>query len=357
MLTILHIEKSAGTSIREYLYTTFGRNAVFWWGIDAPIASNRADLQSGKYIVGGHRALHQYSNLVDRAFIATLRDPVERAVSFYSYICRQEIVDWKRDGFDPHDFFHTLKHCERFRDAITNRQTWYFARERSFAEAQNLILSGGFLLGTVASVDHILHAISAYMGVDFEPAPRVNQGPLDYRNSMNINEAALSEIESLNIEDRKLFDMIHKQSNSLVNTVSDDWWSGFRSRINVVYQRARLMIVEVHHEIHGHERLELDLLLMPGNDLPMRKEDSLFVGVRADVYEENSKHSIERRAPVAKGYFRGEPTFYHIVIPVSLSDGRYNLTPGLVDVSEKQWLKPDQLQVASLSLGYGSHQR
>lgn len=353
MLTILHIEKTAGTSLREYLYSTLSREAVFWWGVDAPVAAKSADAQSGKYVIGGHVAIHQYSERSSRAFVACIRDPVDRAVSFFSYIARIELAQWENDGFNPDDFALTLKHCQRFRDTISNRQTWYFEESGVFEHAKKVIEDSRVLIATQENFDQLLITISKHLDISPIAAPAANQGPKGYATSLNLDESVVEEVEALNKEDRLLREFISDRNEGLYCNIESEWWEHLRAMIQTKsqYQRAKLLIVEA--KVSATPRnatLQVDAILIPGVGLPARNSGDLFVGVRVRGSRNGVATSIERRVQVAAGYFRDSSTHYRIEFPLDNHSEGYEVVMGLVDTAKKQWLPNDELLVSRLSV-------
>lgn len=113
----VHVPKCAGTSLRLFLESSFGHDAVYQDYGDRPadpaspmnldpdgffgkFSSTNYEFLSGKRAVHGHFNPLKYKNARARLRITFLRDPVERAVSHYFF--------WKelpRHGHTLHDYF------------------------------------------------------------------------------------------------------------------------------------------------------------------------------------------------------------------------------------------------------------
>ena len=87
-IVFLHIPKTAGNSVAYYFSEMFGRSNIGWMGIDFTID----DLLHGRNleayrVIGGHFSKTQAGNLPFPAiYISTVREPVDRAVSYYQHI-------------------------------------------------------------------------------------------------------------------------------------------------------------------------------------------------------------------------------------------------------------------------------
>src|SRR6187551_1551190 len=89
LLCIVHIPKTGGTSLQATLINVHGRRRVYWM-----VAANSAQWQrpegldcSRFTVVGGHHPVSIFAKIDQpKAYMAVVREPVQRAISMFHYI-------------------------------------------------------------------------------------------------------------------------------------------------------------------------------------------------------------------------------------------------------------------------------
>jgi hypothetical protein len=130
LIYLLHIEKTAGTSIRFYFAKGFGADKCLWHDpsrgrhLRDIAASNPAHLSKFK-VVGGHLPFRAIPKpIMDKSpiFVSALRDPVARIVSLYEHSRR-----------DPKHYAHTQ---------VANKTLIEAMKSQGFAGASDRIQIG-----------------------------------------------------------------------------------------------------------------------------------------------------------------------------------------------------------------------
>lgn len=125
-IVFTHIEKTAGTSFRVYLYSMFRQEQLFWFQEPAQPFPDK-----DYFLYGGHRTVAAFDAAVpDSILLSILRDPVDRVVSLHRYISKQiadrarpgRLDDYVAIGFDPGSMSRSLANCEDFRRRSHNVQ-------------------------------------------------------------------------------------------------------------------------------------------------------------------------------------------------------------------------------------------
>ncbi len=150
-LVYLHIPKSAGSSQRLVLSDVYGDDKVFWYGEDAEAGAEYAfDAISGYSIVGGHKPISFYPDELDAIYLSVVREPIARAISYYSYLVKPDLAQsrgrefearskhtqtWLDRGMDENSILRSLEQCVEFREQVTNLQCSYLSRGEADCES------------------------------------------------------------------------------------------------------------------------------------------------------------------------------------------------------------------------------
>lgn len=226
-LVFLHIEKSAGTSLREFFYSFYGKSNVFWHGIKP--AYDKAMLSH--FVVGGHRQYLTYEERVrsNAIFLAIVREPVSRVVSLYNYLVKHESESWSRHkGFDSSSLKNTVFNCSAFRGAVANAQCRYLSGSESFHKVSESLNNGSYFLGSMDHLGSFERELKKRLGAKSESIEKHNVGDKGYYSKIDIDDHVVSEIKSLVEEDYKLYDYLKNISGGYLSTVNDEAWKEVR---------------------------------------------------------------------------------------------------------------------------------
>lgn len=215
VLVYSHIEKSAGTSMRLLLWDNYGRENVFWYGIDTPAGQPLNPAKLGKYAaIGGHFDFSEFDSVEYPTLrTAVVREPVARAASLFHYHAVVEIEElrkiWLQHGFDPSSMKNTLADCPRFVNAISNAQCRRLSGERNYSAVKNKLSGMDCVLGAIDDLPDYTRYLGAHLGWRCVDMPSVNQGDKAVEEQLRRDKAVVGMIEGLNIEDTKLYEFIN----------------------------------------------------------------------------------------------------------------------------------------------------
>lgn len=212
VLVFCHVEKSAGTSFRSLLWQNYGRESVFWYGIDLPFSDKLRPAElSGYRVIGGHFDLSVFENAPFRMLqVAFVRDPVDRAASLYRYYTkgstrenRQQWIEW---GIDPESLRRSIENCRPFRRAVTNMQCRRISGRRKSRDALAHVQSHPFLLSTHERIGECIEELASALNWRFKNLGQENVAGEPYRDEL-LSEPGVGELlEELNTEDRVLYE-------------------------------------------------------------------------------------------------------------------------------------------------------
>ncbi|MDX1696877.1 MAG: sulfotransferase family 2 domain-containing protein [Thiohalobacterales bacterium] len=229
-LVYLHIPKSAGTSHRAYLMKVFGEDEVFWYGLHTESDKFDAGEVGPRPAIGGHRPLDFYPASLDALYTSVVRDPVERAVSFFNYCIAppdKASIEWSeqraaaqrkwRDwGIDPTSMVNSINNCEQFRSEISNLQCSYLSRyEPTFEGVQRTLQEHNFVIGLFDQLSLFNEFLQNELGFPIENKVRANVGQAGYSSDILKEPGLAALIRSINLEDQLLHDFIRLEQDGL----------------------------------------------------------------------------------------------------------------------------------------------
>ena len=214
LLIFHHIPKTAGTSLRGWLWEAFGRDRVFWHGegedgfIEEVVAHSGFKYFDRYAVIGGHvpfsnEILHDLPQRKIHA--AILRCPAHQVVSHFEYVSR--LPD--HPLYAGEDLERALEKRTRFFEECANMQTRYVSNRGTAAEAWQLFEDTPFVLGCFERINLFLDYISKVFNV---PCPNLlfeNVQALGYFERHYTSKTA-EVISKITCEDEILYRKVQK---------------------------------------------------------------------------------------------------------------------------------------------------
>ncbi|MBJ3776075.1 hypothetical protein [Acuticoccus mangrovi] len=163
LLIYVHIQKTAGTSMREFLNQLLGKKNIFWHGETGSLADLFADGGEAalrRYtLIGGHfSARHPALQALEKPhlFLSMMREPTQQILSHFAYVdsrpenalhSDRDIAATLADPTHPFTEFSKSAQCRM----LTGRT--------KAAPAERVIRRGPYLIGCVERFDDFLNAI------------------------------------------------------------------------------------------------------------------------------------------------------------------------------------------------------
>jgi hypothetical protein len=183
ILIFHHIPKTAGTSLRIWLWQTFGRDQVFWHGEDGALESV-FDEKGPSYfnrfrVIGGHIPFSHpciHALKPPKIHAAVIRDPVRQVVSHFEYVSHVP----EHPLYFAGSMEEALTSCSRFLSESINMQTRYATNRERYADALTVMQEHRYLLGCFDQLPLFLQALAEMFNLEPAPMPRENVQPPSY---------------------------------------------------------------------------------------------------------------------------------------------------------------------------------
>lgn len=339
-LVFLHIEKSAGTSQRDFFKKVFGEDSVFWWGLNSDTRSRIFDPShiDNEIVIGGHRDRSYYDEFT-AIYSSIVREPVSRVLSLFNYFIMNHLDEWEERGLDRDSILNTLNNCPNFVQMIENGQCRFISGERSFSKVKESFEKEQYFVGSFDYLSLYNQTFCECIGTPILSLDKHNVGPPGYEKSIELNEESMEKLNTLLAEDYKLYDFINKDCKGLFNSVHSASWNGLA--LESKDKKASVYVKNAELKIDGYISIAV-YELSPGFIT-----DSMHVGLQCfsgkDVLYEN-------RVPLGKS--KGKNGVYHTALklpPFPLSK-LSKISIGVVDVSQRRWLFND-VRFSEIDLG------
>ena len=220
-VVILHIPKTAGTSLRRMIQEHYQTEEIFYvYGDDSTFTTfddfkKLAPEEKAAYkIFMGHIPFNQnFFSGLNPIYITILRDPVERVLSYYHHVMQRQ--EWK--GKDV----SLLKYIEISEDRqLSNHQTRVLAgyvneplNEIQLEIAINNLNNHFSVVGTTDNYKEAVEALCNLMGWEHKTIYRENIST-DRKQAEYYSKIEIEKIKKLNVFDLKLYDYVLKGSNN-----------------------------------------------------------------------------------------------------------------------------------------------
>ena len=229
-LVYLHIPKSAGDSHRGYLRKVFGEEDLFWYGLHSEEKTFNASEVGTSFALGGHRPLAFYPRSLDALYTSVIRDPVERAVSFFNYCIdegggasgtwheqrQKEIIKWQKRGIDSSSLSRSIERCKPFRKMVSNVQCSYLSRyEPTFEGVLKTLKEESMVIGVFDKLSLFNNFLKTELNFPIDNHVRSNVGRAGYSTDIFSEPGVVNLIRSVNGEDQLLYDFVRLQRGGL----------------------------------------------------------------------------------------------------------------------------------------------
>ena len=308
-IIFLHIEKAAGTAIRDGFFLKNIRSEYNWEGMSC------GSLQDSVFL-GGHRHVNFYiDNCVaeNSVFFSILREPVSRVISLYNYYKSRNKLPGMMNELCIN---RTILENELFREQIRNSQNRYLSGSESFEETKKFIGQNSFLIGCQDNVDKFKDFVSFKLGFKINGKVSGNSGDRGYKNNLKLTPEAYQELVGLTYEDIKLFNFLKTKNSELINTISEDDWKKLRESITDHFPKedvfvGRAEIINKIKPVKNNSRFSIFVKIEnhSGTDW-IDKNDSRICFSYHWLNADNSMHKFEGvRTLVKKSIRDGEVVF------------------------------------------------
>jgi hypothetical protein len=215
-LICIHIEKTAGNSFRSLAYENYGRDNVFWSGIDSAEPIVRESDLTDYTVVGGHWSMHHYKgHNANNLYCSLLREPIARMKSLFHFTrTRMDPAGqerWKEFGFEPSSLSITLRQSPKFVSMVKNRQCQMLTGQHNYASAQEVLNSGNFIVGTLDNHVEYIKALANQLGWSHTEFPHNNKSDKPYQADITIDDDLADFVDELCAQDQLLYETIKNQ--------------------------------------------------------------------------------------------------------------------------------------------------
>ena len=211
ILAFVHIPKTAGTSARQALERAAGKEHTLSIGVNLPLAEfpllTPQRLENTR-VLFGHADAIQFRKIGARfRFAATVRDPVERAASYFNFIKvrRPESPLAKRIGNKT--LLDASKNVQPFIKNISNLQCRMICGVANADLAIETIHREDWFVAPHKELDGLITLICAEYDWKWMPAPKFNVGKKGYKSAL-LEPETQEVVRALNTEDDKLVKFI-----------------------------------------------------------------------------------------------------------------------------------------------------
>ncbi|WP_108662563.1 hypothetical protein [Acuticoccus kandeliae] len=205
--------------MRTVLFDLFGRENVFWHGIDGNFISvleTQGPAAFERYtLIGGHLPFGVMHKLATpRIILAMTRDPYDQIVSHFEYVSQrpQNVL------FTEGSLFDELTASGKFTKFSTNMQCRMLGGRPVARAALHTLRTRPAIVGTLSRCDDFLAKVSDVLDRPAPRLPTINSGEAGYV-ARHEHPDLRALIDAISAEDRRLVDAIETAGGTL-DTVS-----------------------------------------------------------------------------------------------------------------------------------------
>jgi len=345
-LIFLHIEKSAGSSQRDWFYKTLGSPNVFWYGIDSKNRSFNEKEVADTPFVGGHRKFNFYDR-PDYGYIAILRNPIDRVISLYNFFIHHHGEIWKRKGLDASSFERTIFECEDFCKIIDNAQCEYISGQKDFKKTLTHIKKNKYCVTTMENMFDFNMFLSRKLEVNGTNLGRFNIGATGYRNSIDLGPRALKKLQEYTAEDQRLYNYLNNYKYSRISTLTEKDWGSIRHEF--ARSRPKKIFSLGLRDLQVSEKKASCLVFVKNISGEIQTTDSkLLLG--AKFYDADDNVLFEARSTLNESIRVNEESAYILERDDQLCSRIRKVEIGVVNIETRKWIDD---QVNSISILFG----
>lgn len=202
-ICILHIPRTAGTSLRRFVIEAVGRDQVFWHGVDGHLDDVPSARLARYRVIGGHRTYAQvHWGLSDRRntlprpgralmrppriYCSVLREPRAQVLSHYRYLAGGGPHAWAADTLAA-----ALAPGAKFARRSQGIQCRYLCGRGSARAAVARIGRGDFLVGTQERLGEFAGVLAELLGA---------RAALTHENASTVRDPAVDAVLSARID-------------------------------------------------------------------------------------------------------------------------------------------------------------
>jgi len=207
----LHLPKTAGQSVHQFLVDTYGEDNVCPARVNDQLVKIPLDKLECYSVFSGHLDWNHFDSVKGELFTFTiLRDPLDRLLSFYFYLREQAIVFKKRGELDskpglkatlentPQEYFVDKKNVHRafIDENYDNFYTYYFAgRSYSARNELNRMVGSGKIF---RSVDRLVDLAKSNISHSADSVYSIHEWSRELAIDLDVNSIADDNSYALN---------------------------------------------------------------------------------------------------------------------------------------------------------------
>ena len=188
VLAFVHIPKTAGTSARQALEQAAGKEHTLSIGVNLSL-EEFAVLTPQKLenirVLFGHAHAHQFRTIGARfRFAATVRNPIERAASYFNFIKVRRPDSSLAKQIGDMTLLEATRSLQPFINEISDLQCRMICGEADASKAAETIQRENWFIARQSDLNGLARTICDEYGWNWSPAPTFNVGRKGYKRAL-----------------------------------------------------------------------------------------------------------------------------------------------------------------------------
>jgi hypothetical protein len=212
LLCVVHIPKTAGTTIRETLGSILGYDKIYWIGHQRSVShwENSVGKDFEDFlVVGGHVSAPEFDKIRrPKVFMAVVREPVRRAISLFDFITRGPDIEHPlRNTLGGLGLVDAMEKSDEFHNEIANFQCTMIGGAPTYSSALQSICEREWFIDCDARVEELVSRVCRKFGWPLAPAPLVHAN-VNQRKRYLVKYSAshiAAALKDINHEDSRLY--------------------------------------------------------------------------------------------------------------------------------------------------------